>query len=72
MDQPSAVVRIGLVSTSVLNVCSVRQDHADVSLKQVEDRLSVASGTLYDCVGKPLGHQPFSEPLKLADDRRTS
>jgi len=39
MSRPSAVVRIGLMSTPVLHVRGVGKDHPNVRLKQVEDRL---------------------------------
>ena len=38
-SQPTDIVRIGLVPAPVLHVRCIRQDHADMGLNQVEDRL---------------------------------
>ncbi len=69
MRQPSAIVRIGLVAAPVLHVRGVRQDHMDVGLEQVEDRLPVAPGALHHRVRASFGDQPSGETLKLANDR---
>ena len=69
MRQPAAVVRIGLVSAPILHVRSVGKDHADVRLKQVEDRLPVAPRALHHGIGATLRNQPGGKPVEFSDDR---
>jgi len=66
--QPAAIVRIGLVPAPVLHIGGVGEDHADVRLEQVEDRLPVAPRALHHGMGAALGNQPSGKPVEFAND----